>query len=794
MLKNYLTIGWRNLVRNTGFSLINISGLTVGMTVSMLIGFWVHDELSFNRNFKNYDRIGAVWHHLTFNGEIISHNGTPYPYANEARSTFPEFKQVVKALGPYDLVISDADNQFSRKGLYVEPEFLDMFSANIVAGSQKPLDELHSIIINQSLAKALSDNDIIGKVIKFNSDDDLVVTGVFEDFPANSNFGEIQMITSLEYYASISEANRNGTNGWGNLIFDTYVMLNDNVKFEDVSKKITGFLGEKSVKEIQAINPVGFVFPMSDWNLRSNFKDGKQAGGKIDFVWMFGTVGIFILILACINFVNLSTARSEKRSKEIGVRKVMGSRREQLVAQFLSESQLITVIAFLLSLVLVMMLLPWYNTIAEKNITIPFGNPWFIAICLAFITFTSVMAGSYPALYMSSFNPVKVLKGAIRTGRASLTLRKALVVFQFTICIAIIGCTIVVFQQIQYSKDRPAGFDQKGAFFIQIKTPVLQKADYNLMRNDLLANGVIENMATSDHPISGGMGADAAITWQGKDPAHQPLIAFNVVSHDFPKTNGFLFVEGRDFSRDYRTDSLAIVVNEMCASLVAPGKSALGSKMTLGGREREIIGVIKDQLRWGPYSKQSPHVYLIGYKNSPFITIRISKDASVKAALAHAETVVHKYDPGAPFDYKFIDEDFGQQFRTEERAGNMAAVFALLAIFISCMGVLGLASFAASQRVKEIGVRKVLGASVFSIWRMLSKDFVILVVIAIVIGVPISRYVADQWLAKYDYRVDISWWVFVATGLGALAITLGTISYQAIKAASANPVNSLRSE
>ncbi|MBY0435612.1 MAG: ABC transporter permease, partial [Cyclobacteriaceae bacterium] len=544
----------------------------------------------------------------------------------------------------------------------------------------------------------------------------------------------------------------------------------------------------------KSIKPEGFLFPMEKWHLHAEFKNGQAVGGKIQFVWMFGIIGIFVLLLACINFMNLSTARSEKRSKEVGIRKVMGSVRNQLVSQFMSESLLVVILAFLLAVAIVTLSLSWFNDLASKKMTIPWGNSSFVFMSLAFIVITSLLAGSYPALYLSSFHPIKVLKGAFKAGRFATVPRKVMVVFQFTISIALIIGTVVVYQQIQHAKDRPTGFDREGIIHLQIRTEDLAKTNYNTLRHELLSTGVVENMAKSDFPITGAMAAEASLTWEGKDPAFRPMVAINSCSHDFPNTSGFEFLEGRDFSRELSTDSSAIIVNEMFAKLLSD-KSVIGKTIQFGySKKRHIIGVIKDQVRWTPFSKQSPHIYYLKYIDRGYLTVKLKPSIAARTALDKIETVVKKHDPGAPFDYKFVDDDYARLFKDEERIGKIASVFAVLAIFISCLGIFGLASFTASQRIKEIGIRKILGASIFTLWKMLSRDFVWLVVISILVAAPLAYYFANRWLQQYDYHTEIAWWIFAATAMGALTITLLTVSYQSIKAALANPVDSLRSE
>jgi len=791
MYKSYFKIGWRNLLCNKSYSLINISGLAIGMAVAMLIGFWVFDELSFNKSFKNYDRLAAVYFSLTFGGEVITDSGAPPAMGAELKNNHPEFDEVALATYQADRIISYQETSISRPGLFVEPSFIKIFSMNMLHGGEGALKELHSIVLSQKLADDLVGSDPIGKMIKYNHDN-LMITGVFEDFPSNSDFGKVELLLPMEYYFK-SQPTKN-TDSWEDMMYQCFVLLNDKNSMDEANLKIKDLLYEKGSDDMKSLKPKGFLFPIEKWHFHSEFKNEESTGGKIRFVWMFGIVGSFVLILACINFMNLSTARSERRSKEVGIRKVLGSVRKQLVKQFLIESLLMVMIAFTMAIFLVVLSLPWFNDLSDKKMVIPWSNLYFIFISLAFIILTSILAGSYPTLFLSSFNPVKVLKGTFKAGRFAALPRKVMVVFQFTISTALIIGTIVVFQQIQYAKDRPVGFDRDGLFHLDVRTEDLAKANYNTLREELLSTGVVANMAKSDFPITGNMGADASLTWEGKDPANQPLVAMNSCSHDFPKTNGFQFIEGRDFSREFSTDSSAVIVNEMFAKLIS-AESVIGKKINFGyGKEKEIIGVIKDQIRWTPFSKQSPHLYYLSYKGKGYLTIKLNSEFAIHDALEKIEAVFKKHDPSAPFDYKFQDDDYARLFKDEERIGKIASVFAGLTILISCLGIFGLAAFAASQRNKEIGIRKVLGATVFNVWKLLSRDFVVLVIISVLLAVPLAYYYINQWLQQYSYRIEISWWVFAVTGLIALVITLLTVSYQSIKAALMNPVNSLRSE
>jgi len=621
-----------------------------------------------------------------------------------------------------------------------------------------------------------------------------MVSGVFKDFPANSHFANVDLLVPMPYLFASSREQQERSDSWESFDFYCYALLRQEADIDALSKKMELLLFNKASEDAKAIKPRGFLFPMDQWHLHINFEDGANTPPRIRFVWMFGVIGAFVLCLACINFMNLSTARSEMRSREVGVRKVMGSLRAQLIRQFLTESLVVTLISFTLALVVSWMLLPLFNGLAGKHIVFPWNVPVFYVFCIGFILATGMLAGSYPALFLSSYNPIQVLKGTFKAGRYAALPRKVMVVFQFTISILLMIGTIVVFLEIEHAKDRPTGFDLSGIIQMPVRTKDLADTDYNILRNELISSGAVINMAKSDAPVTGNMVGDASITWEGKDPEFRPLIAMNNCSHDFPQTNGFEFVEGRDFSREFATDSTAVVVNEMAAELFGRDK-AIGMKLKFGsGKEREVVGIIRDQIRWTPFSKQSPHMYYVNYSGMGFLTIRLNGAIPIADALKRVEEVIHKHDPNAPFEYEFQDENYARLFLSEERIGKLAAVFSMLAIAISGIGIFGLAAFSASRRIKEIGIRKVMGASSFQLWRMLSLEFVWLVVLAGAIAFPLAYYLSGQWLSQYEYRVDVSWSIFAFTAGLALFITVMTVSYQALRAAWMNPVTSLRND
>lgn len=794
MLQNYLKIAFRNIIRNKVYSFINIGGLAVGMAVATLIGLWIYDELSFNKYHKNYDRITQVMQHQTFNGEVSSQTANPYLLGGEIREKYSsDFKYVVMSSGRSRHILKFGDKKLTRIGEYLEAQAPDMLSLKMLKGTNNGLQDPSSILINESTARALfGDANPLFKSLKIDNKFNVKVTGVYEDIPQNSDFHDLTFITPWELYINNEQWDEKLSNPWRNNSFQTYAQLADNVDLERVSAKIRNVKLNKVNKADAVFKAQVFLFPMSKWHLFSAWKNGINTGGKIEFVWLFGIIGIFVLLLACINFMNLSTARSEKRTKEVGVRKAVGSVRGQLITQFLSESLLIVFIAFILALVLVELSLPTFNEIADKKMSIPFTNPFFWLLGLSFSLITGLVAGSYPAFYLSSFQPVKVLKGTFKLGKFAAMPRKVLVVMQFTVSITLIIGTIIVFNQIQFAKNRPVGYNRDGLLAIFISTPELT-GHYDVLREDLLKTGAVIDMSESSSPTTGVWAINNGYEWKGKDPNVQGNFGTVAVTHDFGKTVGWQFKEGRDFSRTFSTDSTGIVLNEAAVKFMGI-KQVIGETMKVDGKPYKIIGVIKDMVMNSPYSPVLRTVFLLDYKWANIINIKINPNTNSKEALSKIELVFKKYAPNTPFDYWFADDEYNKKFLDEIRIGKLSSFFAILAIFISCLGLFGLASFTAEQRTKEIGIRKVLGATVANLWQLLSKDFVVLVIISCLIATPIAYYFMHSWLQNYEYRTEISWWVFALSGLGALIITLLTVSYQAIKAAMANPVKSLRTE
>jgi ABC-type antimicrobial peptide transport system permease subunit len=796
MLRNYFKIAFRNLTKNKGYTFINIAGLATGMAVALLIGLWIWDELTFNHYHKNYDRIAQVWQNNIYNGTKQSQTANPYVMAEEIRNNFgSDFKYVLQSTWNFGRILTVGDKKFNKMGMYWEPEVIDMLSINLLKGDPElALKEPYSIILSESVAKTFfGDADPVGQMMRVNNKTDVKVTGVYEDLPYSSTFREMSFIMPWSLYLIEMEWIKKMDDPWDSNFTQTWAQLADNADFDKVSAKIINVKYNKVSVDVRRYKSEVFLHPMSKWHVYSVFKVGKNVGGRIEFVWMFGIIGVFVLLLACINFMNLSTARSEKRAKEVGIRKSVGSMRFQLINQFFCESVVVALLAFIVAVGLVWLALPQFNQVADKRLTLLWGSPEFWLIGIGFTLITGIVAGSYPALYLSSFQPVKVLKGTFRAGRLASLPRKVLVVLQFTVSVTLIIGTIVVFRQIQFAKDRPIGYDRNGLINVYLATSDIRE-HFEAVRHELITQRAIVEMTLAGSPTTQVWNSNGGFTWRGKDPTLAVDFPNNNVTHEFGKTVGWEFKEGRDFSREFASDSNAFVINEAAERFLGFG-NAVGEILTWNEKPFTIIGVIIDMLIESPYEPVRPSLWHIGDEDNIGLAIlKLNPDLSAHEAIDKIKTVFNRYSPAAPFTHEFVDVEYARKFSDEERIGKLASFFAVLAIFISCLGISGLASFVAEQRTKEIGVRKVMGASVINLWGMLSKDFVWLVAIALLLAMPAAWYLMSNWLEKYEYRSTISWWIFAAAGVGALAITLLTVSYQSIKAALANPVKSLRSE
>lgn len=788
MLKNYFKIAFRNLLRNKSFSAINIFGLAIGMASAILILLWIKNEVSYDDFHVKKDRIYEAWNRATFSDKLQCWNTTPKVLARTLEKDFPEVEQAVRVNWYSNYLFNTGNKKLTVEGTMVDSNFLQVFTFPMVKGNeQTALKDMHSIVLTETLAKKLfGEEEPMGKVIKIENKENFTVTGVVKDPPQNTRF-------KFEYLLPYSYLRFQGNDdeNWGNNSIRTYVLLKPNANVGLLNEKL------KTLKPRYDKNESKwemFVYPMSRWRLYSSFTNGvEDNGGRIAFVRMFAIIAAFILLIACINFMNLSTARSEKRAKEVGIRKVVGAQKHSLVGQFIGESILMAFIAGIISIGIVLIALPAFNQLINEKVSIGFSNPGNWLAYIVFIVFTGLLAGSYPAFFLSSFQPVKVLKGTFKKAHALVTPRKVLVVLQFTFAIVLIICTIIVKQQIDYAQDRQTGYDKNNLVYHSFTGDIGK--NYELIKNELLSNNVATSIVKTSSPLTESWSDGWGQEWEGKDPNDKTDFYRYSQEGGLGVTAGLQFVMGRDFDlKQFPTDSTGMIINESALKVIK-FKDPIGKIIKDNGIEWHIVGVIKDFILTSPYEPTRP-MLISGAKMDWFnaMIIKFNQQNSTASNLKKAETIFKKYNPEYPFEYKFVDEEYARKFEDEKRIGTLAGVFSALTILISCLGLFGLATYMAENRIKEIGVRKVLGASVAGITTLLSVDFLKLVFISFVLAAPIAWWAMHTWLQEYAYRVQIHWWVFVVACVLSILIAVLTVSYQAIKAAIANPVKSLRSE
>jgi putative ABC transport system permease protein len=792
MLKNHFKTAVRNLLRNKGYSAINIIGLAVGMAAAMLILLWIQNEYSYDKFHKNKDRIYQVWNRLPGEGEISCWGAVSAPAAHAIEKDLPEVERAVRVNDGNSFLFSVGDKKIIKYGMIVDTGFLQMFSFSMLKGNPSTaLNETYSVVLTEKAAKSLfGKEDAMGKIIKLDNKDNFTVTGILEDLPNNTSF-------NFEYllpWSSFKSGERQDW-GWNDNSTPTYVMLKPNASYALVASKIKG-LKQKYSDEAKKMKWELFLYPLQQWRLHSSFTNGAEDnGGRSTFVKLFGTIAGFILLIACINFINLSTARSEKRTKEVGVRKVVGAQKSSLIFQFIGESVLIAFLAGIAAIIIVLICLPGYNQLTDKELIINFGDIYTWIAFIGFILLTGILSGSYPAFFLSSFQPVKVLKGTFKKADAIVTPRKALVVLQFTIAIILIICTIIVKQQIDYARNRKEGYNKENLIY-HFMTGDIQK-NYTLIKSELLSTGIAKSITKTNSPLTERWSKGWGQHWEGKNPDDKISFDRYLADEGLGVTAGLQFVEGRDFDlKRFPTDSTAMIVNESSLKIMK-FKDPIGKIVEDLGIKWHIVGVIKDFIFTSPYEATRP-LLICGAKSSfmrfQVMHIKLNGNNPTAQNLKKTEAIFKKYNPDYPFEYRFVDEAYAQKFNEEQRQGTLVAFFAGLTIFISCLGLFGLSSYVAENRIKEIGIRKVLGASVNSVLQLVALDFLKLVIMAFFVASPLAWWAMNKWLLNYAYRIELKWWMFVLAGMLALIIALVTISFEAVKAAIANPIKSLRSE
>jgi len=787
MFKNYFKTAWRNLWKNKTFSFINIAGLALGMTCSLVIMLWLQDELQKDKFHANGKRLFRVMENQYYSGDISTFNSTPGIFAENVVRDIPEIQMASQILWESENVFTIGNNFDKEKGRYVQKDFLKMFSFKLAKGDPATaLQNPDGIVLSKKLAdKYFKGQDPIGKIIRIDNKENVTVTGVLEEIPEASS---LKFDYLLNYYLWFKE--NDWAKEWGNNGPRCFVMLAPGVSVDKVNAKIKNYLKTKEKES----NIELFLQNYGDSYLYSNWEGGKLLGGRIDYVRIFSLVAIIILLIACINFMNLATARSLKRAREIGVRKVIGAGKRQLIGQFLGESFLVTFLAICLSLILVFFLLPSFNLLTEKKLSLDFANPSFWMIMLGLLVITGFVAGSYPALFMSSLRPIVVLKGSLKFKPAATYFRKGLVVFQFALSIILILGMIVVYRQIDFINNKNLGFAREDLLFMPLEGELGKT--FPTFKEELSKQpGILSVTSAGSSPLEVGSSTQG-VRWPGKDTTKLILFANNPVTYDYIKTMGIKLVAGRDFGRDYGLDTNNYLINEATARKIGY-KDPVGKELTMWGDKGTIIGLMKDFHHNSLHVPIEPLIIRLqkpSWGNNWGSIIVRTKAGQSKQAIASMEKTWKQFNPGFPFQYFFTDDEIAKTYKAENTVSKLSRYFAFLAIFISCLGLFGLVTFTAEQRTKEIGIRKVLGASVTGIIQMLSTDFLKLVLLASLIAFPIAWWAMDNWLADYAYKVDIGWWIFPIAGITAMLIALLTVSFQAIKAAFANPVTALRSE
>ncbi|MBE7168965.1 MAG: ABC transporter permease [Williamsia sp.] len=781
MLKNYFKTAWRNLWRNKGFSITNILGLTTGIACTMIILLWVHDELTYDQFHKNYGNIYQVIANRDFNNQVFTDRSMAMPFASALQNSSPQIKDAVVTTYRQQNLLSYNNNKIKKYGYIVSDRFFHVFSWQFVKGNASTaLKDPNSIVLTEDAAKAFFGNsDPIDKVLTIDNTRSAKVTAVVKHAPGNSTF-QFDWITPFNYN---DPGTKNSMNEWINSSWNVFLQTAPYADTAALNKTVTGVKRSHGNDEISSY----FVFPMSRWHLYNDFENGKNSGGMIEYVRLFSIIAVIVLLIACINFMNLSTARSEKRAKEVGIRKTLGSDRKQLLTQFFCESFILTMIAFVLAVLAVALLLPSFNSMTDKQLSLHIAQPLFWIISMSIVLFTAFVAGSYPALYLSSLNPVKILKGTIVASKKTVLPRHILVTAQFVTSILLVSATIIVYQQIKHVQDRDMGYNPRGLVMIP-STPDTDK-NFAALKNELLGSGIITDVTRTSSPITEVWWNTGAPDYDGKPANSQIIMGGLSVDVDFAKTMHVKMLQGHDFAGT-PADSSSMLLNKAAVDAMKL-KNPVGLQMRYG-RTYTVIGVTDNVIMTSPFEPAYPMLMVYEGNNSSMNNMRIKSGVSVQKAITFLEGVFKKYNPSVPFEYQFVDQEFQKKFITEELISKLTNIFSALAIFICCLGLAGLASFTIEKRFREIGVRKVLGASVQQLLMLISKEFLKLVVIAFVIAVPLTFWLMNGWLQNYKYRISINSWLFVMVGIAMFALALIVVSLNTIKAAMSNPVKSLR--
>ncbi len=788
MITNYLKTALRNLKKNKTYSFLNIFGLAIGFVCAGLILLWAEDEINYNSFYTQKDNIQRVLFSWTLDNQIRTYNSTPGPVGPSAAASIPGIKAYCRSSeGLNTALFNSNNNPVYSAGRYVDASFFQFFDCKFLEGNPATaFNNPNSLVITERTAEKFfhTSRNVIGKTIMVNNKDAYTITGLLKDNPENSSI-RYAWLAPLSNYTTLEHLAR-----WDFCNLETFIITTPEANLAEMKTQLDKMISANPA----SANNSAAILNMKDWRLRNEFKNGVQSGGRIIYVRLFLFIAGIILLIACINFMNLATARSEQRAREIGVRKALGAGRQTLIKQFIGEAVLQALLSALLAVLLLALLLPAFNALVGKTLTLQLVNPVHLTAIVSLVLFCGLLAGSYPALYLSNFNPVAILKGArIKTGGAAFV-RRALVISQFSISIVLIIATVIIYQQIQHVKSRDLGFNIAHLLSVDVQDDIVR--NFPAIRQELINTGAVDRAALADHnPLYDGNSTDE-ITWDGKPANVKTFTSMRLVGPGFLETTGMKLLEGKDFTRD-ADDSTNVLVNEAMAKQIGTG-SPVGKQ--LYGKEGDqvitfrIAGVVKDYVYGDMFSNPDPVMFLGLPSGANSIYARLNAAITPEKALEKIGAVMHKYSPAYPFSYSFVDQQFDDMFRTEMLMQKLSRIFAAIAIFISALGLFGLSAYTAERRTKEIGIRKVLGASTTSIATLLSADFLKLIGIAMLIAFPLAWWMMNNWLQQYQYKVTIGPMVFILAGAAAIVITMITISYQSIRASMADPVKSIKSE
>jgi putative ABC transport system permease protein len=789
MLKNYFKISLRNILRNKTYSIINILGLSIGIACSILILLWIYDELSYDRFHKNANEIYRIVGEDAIVGKIAISCG---PLANYMKDNFPDVVNATRYLPYADGSAFKYDDKVLqiKNGAFADPDFFKMFSSNFLGGNPKTaLSNFSDIVITESMAKRFFGNENpIGKTLLIDVQNPMVVSAVIKDMPANSQlqFNFIIGIPILKYIGFPLDE-------WGNAGLHTFIKVKRSADIQKLNTQIAGIMSN----QIPGFNRKLFLQPLTDIHLDTDFYGDLSGLGDKKYVYIFSAIALFLILIACINYMNLSTARVLKRSKEVGLRKIMGSNRLKVIIQFFIESMMIVVVSFFIAIALIEILLPLFNRVSGKMLMISYFDATFFGGIAVLLTIVALLSGGYPALFLSSVKPVHSLKNILIDGKKGSLFRRVLVVVQFSLSIILIAGTTTVYGQLNYIKNKKLGFDKENVILFGAKGKFQQ--NYNAMKNELLRQSSIIGVTAEDRLFTNGKMSTTNVYWEGKETTSDINMGYSYVDYNYFDMLKVGFKEGRNFSRDMSTDQIAFILNEAAINIMKL-KQPVGKQFTLNNMQGKLVGIIKNTNFRALYYKVQPTAYMVisdyselSFKYNGIIYAKTAAGRT-RDAISAIENIWKKENPNLPFEYHFLDETIDKQYIKEIQIGEIFSWFSLIAIFISCLGLYGLSLFMIENRTKEIGVRKVLGASIPSILKLFYNDFSKLILLSTIIACPLAWYGMNKWLQNFAYHIELSWWVFVLSGGIALAIALATVSFQAIKAATANPVESLRYE